>query len=98
MSASYSFGLSRPGRYLSHRLSPRRSQRSRGSGEGFPNLLRTPSATLHLYRKNSIRPGREMGRGTFLADKPETPWESALALRKMLGNVALPEATPQQKR
>jgi len=36
-----------------------------------------------------------MGHVTFLAEKPETAWESALALRKMLGNIELPEPTPQ---
>jgi hypothetical protein len=35
---------------------------------------------------------------TFLAEQPETAWESSLALRKLLGNVELHEATPQQER
>jgi len=34
----------------------------------------------------------------MLAEQPETVWESALALRQMLANVELPEATPQQER
>ena len=69
-----------------------------GSGEGLTNLLRTPGAKLHLYGKKSIRPGRKMGHVTFLAEKPATAWESALALRRMLGNNELSEGAPQQSR
>jgi len=69
-----------------------------GSGEGLTNLLHTPGAKLHLYGKKSIRPGRKMGHVTFLAEKPETAWSSALVLRRMLGNNELPKGTPQQGR
>jgi 5-(carboxyamino)imidazole ribonucleotide synthase len=52
--------------------------------DGVITLLRTPGAKLHVYGKKSIRPGRKMGHVTFLAEKIEAAWESALELRKAL--------------
>ncbi len=54
------------------------------AGEGLAYLLRQPGATLHLYGKKSVRPGRKMGHVTFLAEKPEQAWESARILKQML--------------
>ncbi len=53
-------------------------------GEGLVNLLRHPGASLHLYGKKSVRPGRKMGHVTFLAEKPEAAWEAAQALRRSM--------------
>ncbi len=66
-----------------------------GSGEGLTILLCRPGAKLHLYRKKSIRPGRKMGHVTFLAEKPDTAWESALTLKRTLGDLKVLEAAPK---
>lgn len=55
------------------------------AGEGLTQLLRRPGATLHLYGKKSVRPGRKMGHVTVLAEKPEEAWESAGMVRRLLG-------------
>ena len=52
--------------------------------DGLINLLRTPGAKLHVYGKRSIRPGRKMGHVTFLSEKAEEAWSSALSLRRIL--------------
>lgn len=65
-----------------------------GSGEGLATLLRTPGAALHLYGKKSVRPGRKMGHVTFLSEKPDAAWEAAMALSRVLGKPALPQAAP----
>jgi len=51
---------------------------------GIKTLLKTPGATLHLYNKRSMRPGRKMGHVTFLAEKAEEAWERAERLRRAL--------------
>nr|MBI3614846.1 5-(carboxyamino)imidazole ribonucleotide synthase [Nitrospirota bacterium] len=56
------------------------------AGEGLTKLLRHPGAKLHLYGKQSVRPGRKMGHVTFLAEKPDEAWESALGLQRALNN------------
>ncbi len=52
--------------------------------DGLISLLRTPGAKLHVYGKRSIHPGRKMGHVTFLSEKAEEAWSSALSLRRML--------------
>lgn len=66
-----------------------------GAGEGLAGLLRQSGATLHLYGKKAVRPGRKMGHVTFLAEKPEAAWEAALLLRKSL---AEPECSASSAR
>ncbi len=61
-----------------------------GAGDGLTTLLRQPGANLHLYGKKSVRPGRKMGHVTFLAEKPEAAWQSALLLRKSLAGPKWP--------
>ncbi|MGH7205241.1 MAG: hypothetical protein ACREI2_03405 [Nitrospiraceae bacterium] len=61
-------------------------------------MLRTPGAKLHLNGEKSIRPGRKMGHVTFLAEKSDTAWESALTLKRTLGNLKVLEATPKPRR
>ncbi len=68
-----------------------------GSEEGLINLLRIPGATLHVYGKRSVRPGRKMGHVTFLSEKPGEAWARALALRRALAGPELPEAAPQKR-
>lgn len=48
-------------------------------------LLAVPGAALHVYGKKASRPGRKMGHVTFVAEKGETAWEAARALRDALG-------------
>jgi len=56
------------------------------AGEGLERLLGTPGTKLRIYGKTTIRPRRKMGHVTFLAEKTETAWEAALALRSFLAN------------
>lgn len=51
------------------------------SAQGLQNLLAQPGSILHIYGKRPVRPGRKMGHVTFLAEKAETAWEAACALR-----------------
>ncbi len=39
-----------------------------------------------------------MGHVTFLAEKSDTAWESALTLKRTLGNLKVLEATPKPRR
>jgi 5-(carboxyamino)imidazole ribonucleotide synthase len=48
------------------------------TGAGQVELLGTAGATLHLYGKRAVRPGRKMGHVTFLAEKPEEAWKAAM--------------------
>jgi 5-(carboxyamino)imidazole ribonucleotide synthase len=54
------------------------------AGKGLQALLKMPGAKLHVYGKKSVRPGRKMGHVTFLAEKPEMAWQSAMLLRQSL--------------
>jgi 5-(carboxyamino)imidazole ribonucleotide synthase len=48
-------------------------------------FLRQAGAKLHVYGKKSVRAGRKLGHVTFLAGTSEAAWESARALKRMLG-------------
>jgi len=48
-------------------------------------FLRRAGAKVHVYGKKSVRPGRKMGHVTFLAGTADAAWESASALKRMLG-------------
>ncbi len=48
-------------------------------------FLRQTCAKLHVYGKKSVRPGRKMGHVTFLATSADAAWESASALKQLLG-------------
>jgi 5-(carboxyamino)imidazole ribonucleotide synthase len=48
-------------------------------------LLDTPGLALHLYGKESARPGRKMGHFTVLADRVEDALAAALAARTRIG-------------
>jgi len=56
------------------------------AGAGLTRLLGIPGTKLRIYGKTTIRPRRKMGHVTFLAEKAETAWEAALALRSFLEN------------
>lgn len=58
--------------------------RRASAGDGLQALLKMPGAKLHVYGKKSVRPGRKMGHVTFLAEKLETAWQSAMRLRQSL--------------
>ena len=47
---------------------------------GIQTFLRDAGATLHVYGKKSVRPGRKMGHVTFLADRREIAAERATSL------------------
>ncbi|MBA2252323.1 MAG: 5-(carboxyamino)imidazole ribonucleotide synthase [Nitrospirales bacterium] len=51
-------------------------------------LLRVPGTKLHVYGKNSIRPGRKMGHVTFMAEKLEEAQKAALTLQRFLQSPA----------
>jgi 5-(carboxyamino)imidazole ribonucleotide synthase len=53
-------------------------------GDGLQSLLKTPGAKLHVYGKKTVRAGRKMGHVTFLAERWETAWQSAMKLRQSL--------------
>jgi len=69
-----------------------------GSGEGLLSLLRLPGAKLHVYGKRTIRAGRKMGHVTFLREKVEDAWETAVAFRSLLKDGdAPPSPKPREK-
>ncbi len=57
------------------------------SGEGSRDTFSTPGASVHLYGKRVIRPGRKMGHVTFTAPERETVVASA---RQFLSRVRKP--------
>jgi 5-(carboxyamino)imidazole ribonucleotide synthase len=54
------------------------------SARALETLLKTPGASLHVYNKRTMRPGRKMGHVTFLAQKSEEAWAHAAHLRCLL--------------
>lgn len=56
-----------------------------GGEPDWAALLARPGLKLHLYGKESARPGRKMGHFTVLGEDPAAVLESALAARAALG-------------
>ncbi|MFQ5991363.1 MAG: 5-(carboxyamino)imidazole ribonucleotide synthase [Nitrospiraceae bacterium] len=61
--------------------------------EGLATLLRTPGARLRVYGKQASRPGRKMGHVTFLGDKEEDAWNTAMAAWNLLRSPELESMT-----
>ncbi|MGQ0811009.1 MAG: 5-(carboxyamino)imidazole ribonucleotide synthase [Nitrospiraceae bacterium] len=55
------------------------------TGESRRELLGVAGASLYLYGKRTVRPGRKMGHVTFVAEKPEVAWDAAMRMREQLG-------------
>lgn len=64
------------------------------NGEGFPALLRTAGAKLHLYGKREVRPRRKMGHVTFLGEKTEDAWAAANEFQVRLGALDREKSPP----
>ncbi|MFO0700042.1 MAG: 5-(carboxyamino)imidazole ribonucleotide synthase [Nitrospira sp.] len=60
------------------------------TGEGCREIFSTPGASVHLYGKRVIRPGRKMGHVTFTAPERETAVASA---QHFMSRVQTPPAT-----
>lgn len=54
------------------------------TGSGYRDLMAIPGAVLHLYGKQTIRPGRKMGHVTFVAEERTVAEERAHWLMKRL--------------
>ncbi|MGD9253855.1 MAG: 5-(carboxyamino)imidazole ribonucleotide synthase, partial [Holophagae bacterium] len=52
--------------------------------EGLREALAMPGCAVHIYGKNTVRPGRKMGHATVLAADLETARESALRVRDLI--------------
>jgi len=56
------------------------------SGQGCREIFSTPGASVHLYGKRVIRPGRKMGHVTFTASDAEIAVASAQHFMSLFHN------------